>query len=333
MRICSLSYVGMVLLLVSTPAMAQTGPKGEKTKTPALTTAKSLAKETDTQQSQSTEAGGDDLAAIRKSSQEFTKAFDEGDAHAIAALWTEDGDYSDTMGQVFKGRAAIEKEYGDFFAAKKGFRIQITIDSLRLLSPTAAIEDGHAVVTQSPAGTTNTTNTTKYVVVHVKVGEKWLMSTARDTLVETPSTVRELDDMEWLIGSWVAEDYGSRTESVCRWVANKSFVERSYTVKHPDESTTSGIQLIGFNSQGGHIQSWNFSSDGGFAVGVWTRRDRGWSAEISGITGAGISTTAVNVLTRLDNNAYSWQSVSRTAGGISLPDTDEIVIKRTKISH
>ena len=330
MRICSLFCAGMILLSVSTPATAQTGPKTEKTKAPSVATSKSVAKETDTQQLQSKEAGGDDLAAIRKSSQEFTKAFDEGDAHAIAALWTEDGDYFDTAGQVFKGRAAIEKEYGDFFAAKKGFRIQITIDSLRLLSPGAAVEDGHAVVTQSPAGSTSTT---KYVVVHVKVGEKWLMSTARDTLVEAPSTVRELDDMEWLVGAWVSEEYGSRTESVCRWVANKSFVERSYTVKHPDESTTSGIQLIGFNAQAGHIQSWNFSSDGGFAVGVWNRRDRGWSAEIAGITGAGISTTAVNVLTRLDDNAYSWQSVSRTSGGISLPDTDEVVIKRSKIGH
>ncbi|MHB8971139.1 MAG: hypothetical protein ACYC3X_17355 [Pirellulaceae bacterium] len=37
---------------------------------------------------------------------------------------------------------------------------------------------------------------------------------------------------------------------------------------------------------------------------------------------------AINVLTRLDDNAYTWQSVRRTAGGMTLPDTDEVVLKR-----
>jgi len=37
----------------------------------------------------------------------------------------------------------------------------------------------------------------------------------------------------------------------------------------------------------------------------------------------------VNVLTKLDENAYSWQSVQRTAGGQSLGDTDEVILKRT----
>jgi hypothetical protein len=36
----------------------------------------------------------------------------------------------------------------------------------------------------------------------------------------------------------------------------------------------------------------------------------------------------VNLLTRLDDNAYTWQSIQRTAGARSLPDTDEVVIKR-----
>ena len=138
------------------------------------------------------------------------------------------------------------------------------------------------------------------------------MSTVRDTRVETPSTYRNVADLEWLIGTWTAEEHGAKTESVCRWVANKSFVERSYTVTHADGTTTSGVQLIGWNPPAGHVQSWNFSSDGGHAVGVWSPREGGWSAEIRGVTGDGAPTTAVNLLTRLDDNAYAWQSVQRT---------------------
>jgi hypothetical protein len=107
-------------------------------------------------------------------------------------------------------------------------------------------------------------------------------------------------------------------------VANKSLVERKYTMTHVDGTKTSGVQLIGWNPQEGHVQSWNFSSDGGHAVGVWSAEQGGWIAEMQGVTGDGTPTTSVNMFTRLDDNAYAWQSVQRAAGGIVLPDTDEV---------
>ncbi|MFN0018568.1 MAG: hypothetical protein ACKVP0_09930 [Pirellulaceae bacterium] len=49
-----------------------------------------------------------------------------------------------------------------------------------------------------------------------------------------------------------------------------------------------------------------------------------------GTTGTGTPTTAVNTLTRLDDNVCVWQSTNRAAGGQALPDTDEVVMQRTK---
>jgi uncharacterized protein (TIGR02246 family) len=266
-----------------------------------------------------------DLTAIREASRAFVAAFDKGDAKSVAALWTEDGDYTDESGQVFTGRAAIEKEYAAFFATNPGVKLTLTVDSIKRLSTDTAIEDGRAALDPAPAGPPAMS---KYLAIHVRVDGKWLMSTVRDMRVETPSGYRRVEDLEWLVGTWTAEEHGAKTESICRWVANKSFVERAYTVTNPDRTTTSGVQLIGWNPQGDQIQSWNFSADGGHAIGTWTPREQGWSAEIRGVSGDGTSTTAVNLLTRLDDNAYTWQSVQRTAGGVSLPDTDEIVLKR-----
>jgi uncharacterized protein (TIGR02246 family) len=266
-----------------------------------------------------------DLAAIRAASQAFVAAFNDADAKGVAALWIEGGDYTDEAGRTVTGREAIAQEYAAFFKANPGVKIRLAIDSLKLLSDSAAIEDGRAVLDPAPAGAPATS---KYTAIHVKADGKWLMSTVRDSRVETPSSYRNVADLEWLIGTWTAEEHGAKTESVCRWVANKSFVERSYTVTHADGTTASGVQLIGWNPQGRHVQSWNFSADGGHAVGVWTPREGGWSAEIRGTTGDGTPTTAVNLLTKLDDNAYVWQSVQRTAEGQSLPDTDEIVLKR-----
>jgi uncharacterized protein (TIGR02246 family) len=266
-----------------------------------------------------------DLAAIRAGSQAFVDAFDKRDAKAIAALWTKDGEYIDEAGRSFAGRAAIENGYADFFADNKDSKIRIMIDSLRLLGGNAAVEEGRAVVTPAPEGAPGIS---KYTVFHVKVDGKWLMASVRDTWIESPSAYKNVADLEWLIGAWSAEEHGAKHESVCRWIANKSFVERRYKVTYHDQTTSSGVQIIGFNPQGGHVQSWNFSSDGGHAVGVWTPQENGWRAEVTGMLGNGVPTSAINVLTRIDDSAYAWQSIQRRAGDIVLPDTDEIVIKR-----
>lgn len=271
------------------------------------------------------EKSSEELTAIRQAAEDFAAAFNKGDSSAVAAHWTEDGEYISETGDVLSGRQAIEDEYREFFTAKPGQRIRIVIDALRLLSDSAAIEDGHMILDQGHA---SSPVSTRYTAVHVKVDGKWLMSTVRDTHVEVKLSDRNKADLEWLIGTWVAEEHGSRTESVCSWLANKSFVHRTYTVTHHDQSTSSGVQLIGFNPQGGHIQSWNFSSDGGYAVGIWSPTQTGWAAEMQSTRADGLITTATNLLSRLDDNAYAWKSIQRTVGGELLPDTDEVIYKR-----
>lgn len=271
-----------------------------------------------------------DLAAIRGGSQAFAAAFNKHDANALAALWTEDGEFVDESGQRLAGRRAIEEGYAAYFKANPEAQMRVVIDSLRLLSESAAIEDGRAFVDPPAAGPAGYG---KYTAVHVKVGGKWLMSSVRDTRVDTPSGYDQVADLEWLIGAWTAEAKGAKTVSICRWVANKSFVERSYTVTHADQTVTSGVQLIGFNPQEGRIQSWNFSSDGGHAVGVWSPHETGWHAELHGVTGDGVATTAVNRLEKIDENAYLWRSTERTAGGRALSDTEEVVLKRKTPRH
>ena len=48
-------------------------------------------------------------AAIHNTAAAFIEAFHKGDAKALAAFWTPDGDYIDDTGRVLTGREAIEK--------------------------------------------------------------------------------------------------------------------------------------------------------------------------------------------------------------------------------
>ena len=81
-------------------------------------------------------------AAIFKSAEAFIEAFHKGDAKAVAAFWTADGDYTDQTGKLFKGREAIEKLFKGFFAENKGLKLRIDIASIKFVTADVAIEDG-----------------------------------------------------------------------------------------------------------------------------------------------------------------------------------------------
>jgi uncharacterized protein (TIGR02246 family) len=86
--------------------------------------------------------------AVRQTAKAFTDAFNKGDAKAVAALWASDGDYS--IGRVtVKGRDTIQKLYEEFFKAHPGSKMDVEVDSVRVYSPTVAVERGTASVTGS----------------------------------------------------------------------------------------------------------------------------------------------------------------------------------------
>ena len=271
------------------------------------------------------ESVDENVAAIQKTASAFAEAFSRGDAKAIAALWTASGEYIDESGGEYAGQEAIEKCYADFFKVNPGATLALEVNSVRLVSPDAAIEDGHAVLTLPPAGESTIS---AYSVVHVKVDGRWLMASVRDARADGGTAHEHIADLQWLIGTWTAEEQGVTTESVCKWIGEKSFVERRYTTKATDGVKTSGVQIIGWNAQAGHVQSWNFSADGSFAVGIWTPTERGWQASVSGVTVDGAATSAVNRLHRLDDNTYVWQSVDRSLDATPLPDSDEVIMRR-----
>ena len=105
-----------------------------------------------------------DDAAIRATADAFIRAFNRGDAKAVAALWTPNGTFADDRGEIFKGRQTIENQYASFFKAQPGAKIEIAIQSIDLAAPGMAVEDGVAtVITKGGAAPT----ASRYTAVHV----------------------------------------------------------------------------------------------------------------------------------------------------------------------
>lgn len=66
-----------------------------------------------------------DADAIRLVGDSFVKAYEAGDASAVAEHFTTDAEYVDETGTVFEGREAIEASMKDFFAVSPVCRLQI----------------------------------------------------------------------------------------------------------------------------------------------------------------------------------------------------------------
>lgn len=262
---------------------------------------------------------------IRETANQFADAFNKGDAKAVAALWAQDGDYIDEAGERTSGRDAIQKKYAAFFAGNRAAKIQVSIDAVHQVGPDTAIEDGRSKLTlAAPAGSQPVG---RYTVVHVKQNGKWLIASARDLPAETSAEKQPLADLDWMIGTWHAEHLGVEMTIDCRWLADKSFVEATFSKRTGDKVVPTATQIIGVDPRNGRITSWMFTADKGYAHGVWIAHDTGWAIEFEGATADGTPTTAVNVLSRV-HDALVWKSTNRTVDGNSLPDTEEVVLKR-----
>src|SRR4029450_12487203 len=71
-----------------------------------------------------------DREAIRRQSGDFVQAFAKGDAKAVAASWTEQGEYYDDTGTALRGRAEIEQEFAQFFKEHPTSQVAVEIDSI-----------------------------------------------------------------------------------------------------------------------------------------------------------------------------------------------------------
>jgi uncharacterized protein (TIGR02246 family) len=263
-----------------------------------------------------------DVAAIKKATESFLKDFEAGDAKAVAAHWTENGEYVADDGTSFRGRAAIEQAYRAVLDKRQGkSAADVEVTSLRFPSKDTAVEEGYFKVRtgKEPAVTS------RYSVLHVREGKQWLMAIVR----EWPSEGASLRDLEWLIGTWEAHRAGTEVRTTYEWWGDKAFIRVSITLKQK-ENTSTGFQMIGKDASTGQLRSWTFDAEGSFAEANWSRNGRKWLQDSSGVMADGSVLTATNILTPVDQDAFTFQSVQRSAGGEDLDDIGPIRVTRVK---
>lgn len=263
---------------------------------------------------------------IRDGVDTYVKAFNSHNASAIAELWSPEAVYENRItGEQVTGRAAIAAQFVALFKEQPELKLEVSIESIRLLSPNTAVEQGVAKFLAPKAEPEEIS----YTALYVRQSGKWLLDRVTDGDTDAPpSNYKQLQALEWLVGDWVDQDDEVSIETNCQWAKNQNFLVRSFSVSAQGTIDMSGIQVIGWDPAAKSIRSWTFDSDGGFAEATWSQTKNQWFIRNSGVLSDGRKVSMVNVMRKLDDDSFTWQTIERTVGGELLPNINEVKVVR-----
>ncbi len=268
----------------------------------------------------------DDARALGALLESFTKAFNAGDAAAIAATFTSGALVVDEEGERTEGRAAIRDRFAASFKNSPGNTIAIEVSSLRFLGPETALEEGRATIAPAKGG--GAPEISGFTAVYVKEDGHWLQAAVRDEPAGSLTVHDRLKELEWLVGQWVNESQDVVVFTTCKWADNGNFLLREFTVQTQGRPVMTGSQRIGWDPLKRQFKSWVFDSEGGFVEAYWTRNGNQWVVKAEGVDHDGEPASATNIITRLGKDRIGWQSANRTLGGAAVPGIDEFILVR-----
>jgi uncharacterized protein (TIGR02246 family) len=280
------------------------------------------------QEEQKKAAAGDraaDQDGVKKALEAFTAAFQKGDGKIVAALFTAEGEYIGDDGTTIRGRAALEKDYAEFFAKNPGNALEVEVDSIRFPSKDNAIVEGHFKLRMGKAKELVVSRCT---FLYAREDGRWLIVVAR----EWPGDGLSLRDLEWLIGTWEAKRDGTTVTTTYEWTKNKTFIQCQMSITR-DGKTITGMQRIGKMPSTGGLHIWTFEDEGGIGDADVTRDGKKWIVVARGSTADGRVITATNLMTPVDNDSFLWHVVERTVDGEVQPDLPPIKVSRVKTAR
>lgn len=285
-----------------------------------------LAAAATTSWAQEPEQQGSEEKTLAAASAAYVAAYNARDAEKLVSLWSPEGVYVNrSSGDQISGREAILADLQAIFAEENPGQLAVTIDSIDLISPNVALEQGVAVMTFEGEDPIETS----YRTVYVKREGAWLIDRISDEELTAPPTSREkLAGLEFLIGEWVDETEAGRVEIDCQWTRNEVFLSRVFRViDDSEEIVMSGLQIIGWDSVNESIVSWLFDSDGTVVQGIWHERDGGWHIESQATLADGIKGSFTGVLEPLEDGTHTWKKINQIVDGQLLPNLESKTIR------
>jgi uncharacterized protein (TIGR02246 family) len=267
-------------------------------------------------------------AQIRDLLKAMTNAYNQADAKALGAVFTDDAILFDSDGEQVRGRDAIGRRYGEAFDNGPICKIVEEVEAVHFLSPDVASVLGHFHL-DDEKGTALFSG--RYSLIAVRKQNDWKLAELRDLAATSRDTADKggpLRELEWLVGEWVDEGELGKVASTVRWEEGKKFLVRKYSLQADGEPGRTGTQWIGWDPQAKQMRSWVFDSEGDFGQGQWTRAGNAWIIKASGMTGDGLTTSSTQIIELINNDSLKLKATERIIGSELLPDIEETVMVR-----
>jgi uncharacterized protein (TIGR02246 family) len=270
-------------------------------------------------------SSGDPKSDVASQIVSLAKILADGDAAKLAALWTENGTYTDEDGALFKGRTALEKRFSEVFVENGRQPVNFIQNPIQMLADTVALAEG--VVSRNEG--VGMKPQTRYSIVLVKQNGDWLISNATETPLAVEENQNPLSDLAWIIGEWSAERDGKSVRMKAEWAPNNKFIQCRYEIKNSANApAVESREVIGWDPRIGQPVSWHFDSSGGFGHGDWFKENNSWIVRATGVDREGNTTFATDILSLTAPDAISWQSVNRSVDGIAYNDSAPLKVVR-----
>ena len=258
-------------------------------------------------------------AAVRQTLASLGQAYNQHDAAAFAAAWTDGGVYADPSdGNELRGREQIKSWYSAQFKLQPDTKLTAKITEIEFEGDAHAFVRGTAEVTAA-AGEPNRTS---FLAELVKVNDRWSVASVEE------SDPDPLVDLAWLVGDWKDDDAGTSIESSCTWDAGGRMLLRKFSIVDDSGEKRSGTQYIVWDAARGELRSWVFGSQGIVGEGRWEQFDDRWAIHWTATLADGRPASATQVIKPVDEDSFQVQWTDIDVDGELRPSTDLITVRR-----
>ena len=267
-----------------------------------------------------------DEQAVRQVSNQLVKAFNAGKANEVANLFFAGADLTDDAGVVHKGQAEIKKLLSGFFEKFPGATCSLEVESVWLIGPAVAIEEGQKIVSTKEGASSFASH---FTFVLMKDQGEWKIASVKETEDDSDLSPHDhLKALAWMVGDWVDESPDAVVKISCRWSDDKNFLLVDYDAKFQGKPAMKSSQRIGWDAVTKKIKSWVFDSDGGHGEGTWTHVDDHWVVKSTAALPDGHVGSATIILEPKDKDRFVSKGFDRLHGDTAKRDYEITIVRK-----
>jgi uncharacterized protein (TIGR02246 family) len=270
-----------------------------------------------------------EIAGLQQAAADFVEAYNSQNAAALAQLFTQDGEMTNLTGDTrTTGHEEIQARYEEIFA-ENPHHIAIEVDSVRLVAPNLAIEDGTFHLTPAEDESAPPQSHTYTATLLRNEAGEWKIASSRTLQNVTDASGQLATLADVLLGDWTYRSPdGIRLDLSFGWDPSGKFLLGEMITTTASGDPQQGSVRIGWDHAKKHITSWMFDARGGFTHGTWSATEDGWVVRSEGSTADGEALSASQHLTQEDPDSLLWASQYRLLNGEKAADTSFRLVRQ-----